>query len=452
MIELAETNRGPLLLAMAFGGFLAILVALIPGVPLGIGLLAAGATGLAFFNRRAALYVIPFAIALTPEIPVLGIPLRIEDLIIIPVAAGWLAHAAVFKDRERTTLDRLLLAYLLVAFVATLWGGYLGTVRLLAISKDYGSLFHLLKRLEFVVLFFIVADTLTSAREVQGMTYVVMAALLGLTIFGFTSYLSNPTLDVSNQTAAVAPIAPVDPGHEPGIASMINVALALSLLPAARGFLKSVLVALILFSLVALPSTLGRNYIATTAIIMLYIGLFHQRWVLWFFPVAWLVSLSRYPADIVGHVLTLQHVFAPNVPGEGASLATRAAPLTYFGALGLGYSPVLGFGLASRDLGAFDSEYITQLFYTGLAGLGIFLLLGARLFRVTREIKEAAREPLNAALARGFQLIWVAYAIHSVFSPSISSTRAGEIFFFAAGLLAVLHKSTVGSNAPASSS
>ncbi len=437
MIERIEGNGAILLVAMGLGGLLTLFVALHPGPGIGLGVAAAGVTALAFFNRRAALYLIVPAIALTPEIPFLGVPLRLEDLLMVPLAAGWLAHQCLYKDRQPTVLDRVLLAYLIVGLIATVWGAYLGTVRFSVLSKDTAALFHLLKRLEFVLLVFIMCDTLTTAGDVRRLTYVLMASMCALSAFALVQYLLNPA-------AEHIAVGPADPGHEAGLASMINVALALSLLPAARRWARLLLIAIILFSVAVLPPTLGRNYIATTAIIMLYIGVFHQRWILLFFPLVWLVGLYVYPPEIVKHVLTLKSVFAPNATyaeTAGASLISRLAPPTFYGLLGLGYSPILGFGLASRSLGAFDSEYATQLFYTGLVGLAIFLTLGARLLRLTGEAVRAARTPLQAGVARGFHLIWIAYAVHSVFSPSISASRVGAIFFVVAGLLVALHRS-----------
>ena len=89
-------------------------------------------------------------IALSPDIPFLKIPVRIEDLLMVPLAAGWLAHLCAFRERQRTSLDRLVVAYFLVGLLATAWGGYLGTVHFSELSKEAGASFHLLKRLEFV--------------------------------------------------------------------------------------------------------------------------------------------------------------------------------------------------------------------------------------------------------------------------------------------------------------
>lgn len=443
MMERIEERSGPFLLAMGLGVLLAFLVAFQPGFRIGLAVLVAGVIGLAFFNRRAALYLIVPAIALTPEIPFLGVPLRLEDLLMVPLAAGWLAHQCVFKDRQRTPLDRLLFAYVIVGLFATLWGGYVGSVHLTELSKDLGAPFHFLKRIELVLLFLIVCDTLKSPADVQRMTYVLMVSMVGLSAFAIHQYLSNPTVVTPGGQAEHIAVGPADPGHEAGLASMINVALALGLLPAVKRPAKLLLLAIVLFAAAVLPPTLGRSYTATTAIIMLYIGVTYQRWILLFFPVAWLVALYVYPPAIVQHILTLQHAFALDISGEatsGAAVISRAIPPAYFSLLGLGHSPILGFGLASRPLGFLDSEYSTQLFYTGLVGLAIFVMLWVRLFRLANEVVRTAREPLHAAMARGFHLVWVAYLVHSIFSASISASRAGALFFVAAGLLVALHR------------
>ncbi len=426
-----------MLAALGLGGLLALFISLYPGpgITMGIlGLIAAGVAALAFFNRRAALYLMPPAIALTPELPLAGVPLRIEDLLMVPLAAGWLAHLCISKERQRTPLDGWLFAYLFIGLFATVWGANIGSVHIGALSKDAAAPFHLLKRLEFLLLFLIVCDTLRSAVDVRRMTYVLMASMIGLSAFAVLQYQSDGNIAVG----------PADPGHEAGLASMINVALGLSLLPAAKRGVKVLLIAIVVLSLAVLPSTLGRNYIATTTIVMLYIGVFHQRWVLVFFPLGWIAALHLYPPHVVQHVLTLSAVLSPDVTGghsSGASLLSRAGPPATFGLLGLGHSPILGFGLASRSLGAIDSEYATQLYYTGLAGLAIFLMLGARLFGLTRAALSLAGDALNRGIARGFYLIWVAYAVHSAFSPGISASRVGAIFFLVAGLVIVLHRS-----------
>ncbi len=435
MIARMEADRTPLLLAAGLGTLIAISLTLRPAPQVGLAFLVIAVVLLALFSRRTALYLVLPAMALSPEMRVAGVSVRIEDFFMIPLAVGWLAHVCVFRDRQRTPLDRLLIAYLLAGVVATVWGTQLGTVRWDTADKFVSAPFHLLKRIEFVLLFFIFTDTLSTPKEVVRFTYFVMGSLIGLSGFALAQYLSNGLIALSPTGAPV---------HEPGLASLLNVVLALSLFPAAKPPARLLLGAIILFSVAVLPLSLGRNFIAATALVVLYVGLFQQRWILACLPVPWLLGMYLYPAHVIQRVLSLEHVFAPDIGGyqsQGAALLSRAVAPSLFALITLGYSPVLGFGLASRSLGAVDSEYVVQLLYTGLVGLAIFFLLGARLFRMTREAQVAAKDPLHASLANAFRLVLAAYAIFSIFSPSISAARGGGFFFVIVASIAVLHRS-----------
>jgi hypothetical protein len=431
MIAYAEERPTSFALAVMLAAAAAVLLMMVPLRDAGLALAAAAALVLVVLNRHAALYVVAMAIALSPESNV-GVTFRIEDLLMVLLVLTWVPHLLTFRDRQRTPLDRILIAYVLAGFVGTLWGLHLGTAHI-TLDKDYSAPFHLLKRIEFVLLFFIVVDTLKTVRDVQRFTYVFMAALFGLNLYSLIVYLSGSPIALG---PAGAPI------HEPGLASMLNVALAISLLPGASKPARVLLGALIAFSLAVLPLALGRNFISSTVLILLYVGLFQQRWVLACIPLPFLMWFA-YPQRFVRRILTLENVFAPDYTGmqtQGAALVSRAVAKGHYTFLTLGYSPVFGFGMATQPLGAMDSEYVTQLLYTGLVGLVVFLIFGARLFRLISEAKRAAKDPAHLALANAFQLILVAYAVYSVFSPSISAQRAGGLFFLIVGLIAVLHR------------
>ncbi len=431
MMERVEASRAPWILAVGSAGLLALFLALEPIQYVVMALAAVGVVVLVLLNRHAALYVSVLAIALSPDINV-GVALRADDFIMVALTLAWLIRLCVFKERQGTVLDRLLIAYVLVAFAATLWGLHLGTAYLTT-DKYSSAPFHVLKRVEFVFLFFIFTDTLRTLQEVRRFTYTLMVALLALSVYSLWVFLSN------GRIALAPPGAPV---HEPGIAAMLNIALALSLLPAATRPAKVALGLIIAFSLAVLPLAFGRNFISSTVLVLLYMGLFQQRWVLALIPLPFIMWLA-YPAAVVQRILTLSNVLAPDVTGfqtHGAAILSRTIWPSHYALLTLGYSPILGFGLANQPLGAVDSEYIIQILYTGLVGFAIFLMLGARLFRLVREARRAARSPLDVALANSFQLILVAFAVFSIFSASISAQRAGGFFFILVGLIAVFHR------------
>ena len=437
LIERVDTaDRTPLLVAIGLGGLIAVSLALFPFVYVAAGFGAVLVIGLCFLNRLAVIFLLLPAVALSPEVPVLGIPIRAEDVLMVPLVAAWIFHLCVAKSRSSTALDRVMIAYLLVAVAATAWGAFLGTAHLTSTSKDTSAAFHLLKRFEFVLLFLIMVDTLTTPRYVYGVAAVLLVSLVALAFYGLTQYFANGLISAGPTGS---------PGHEPGLGSMLTVALGVTMLPALRGPARGLLAAAMVFSLVTLPLTLGRNYLTTTLFLFLYVAIFQrQRWILLLLPAAWVIGVALYPSYVIDRMLSLQGALALDPTGgatQGASLLSRIQPPSFYGLLALGHSPVLGFGMGSIPLGFPDSEFVTQLYYTGLVGFGIFLLMGTRLFRMVRDVVTGSKDATAAALARGCQLIFVAYAIHSIFSPSISADRAGWFFFFAAALLAVLHRS-----------
>jgi hypothetical protein len=440
MIERIQEDRTALLLAVGLGGLVAVFLLFQPPLQAGLVFVGIGVFILALFNRQVTLYLMIPAMALSPDIPLLGIPIRAEDVIMVPLAAGWLVHLSVFKARRQTSLDRLMMAYFLVAVVATLWGGYMDTAHLFTAEKQISAPFHLLKRLEFVLIFFIMADALGSLKEVRLFTYILIGSMAAMSIYSLQQFLANRLIA----------LGPGVEGHEAGVASMIAVPLAVSLIPAAGRPAKLLLGALILFSLMVLPLSLGRNFLAVTGLMLLYVGLFQrQRWVL-LLPIFLILSLYLYPSHVVERAVSVKNLVTGDVTNKQDTpvplfIARAVAPARH-GGEAFEKSPVLGLGMASVPLGAIDNEYSVQLVYTGFVGLAIFLMLGVRLFRLTKESAAAARDPLDVGLTRGFLLVLVGYGFYSLFGSSISPTHTGEFFFVIAALVAALHRSLVRSS------
>lgn len=437
MIEGIQEDRTPLLLAAVLGALVAASLLVQAPLQVGLAVVGVGIFMLALFNRRIALYLMIAAMALSPDVPLAGIPVRAEDLLMVPLAAGWLAHLTVFKERRPTALDRLMMAYFLVGLIATLWGGYIDTAHLFTAEKQTSAPFHLLKRLEFVLIFFILADALSTREEVHRVTYILIGSMAAMNVYSLQQFLTN----------GLIALGPGVEGHEAGVASMVTVPLAVSLIPAVGRPGKLLLGALIVFSLAVLPLSLGRNFLAVTGLILLYVGLFQrQRWVL-MLPIVLVLSLYLYPSHVVDRALSVKNLVTGDKTYRQDTpvplfIARAVAPAQHGGET-LQKSPLLGRGMASVPLGFIDNEYTVQFVYTGFVGLGVFLLLGVRLFRMAKETVAAARAPLDVGLAKGWLLVLVSYAFYSTFASSVSPTHTGVFFFVIAALVAAMHRSLV---------
>jgi hypothetical protein len=421
----------------ALVGFIALVLeeprAGVAGVGLAVALVAA-------LNPRVAIALIIPAIAVSPELP-LPLRLKAEDVLMVPLAAGWIAKLLATREREGSPLDRPLWVYFGAAIVGSAWGAYSGYLsmsgNLLTLDQYRSTPLHVIKRLEFVLLYLIIVDSVRTKQQVKNYIYLMMAGMLALAYYGASTVFGGSHIALAPEGAPI---------HEPAIASMLNIALGLSLLPASRGPGRLAILGLLLFSVYTLPLSLGRNFMIATAVVVAYIGLFHQRWVVGLIPIALFIGGTILPDRVVDRFTTLTGAFQLDPTGEatgGASVLSRLVPPATRGLLAFGYSPFFGFGLAAVPLGFIDSEYATQLVYTGLLGVAAFLAVVVTLVRTaraTRVAAEALADPLYLWLARGFQCCLLAYGTFSVFSPSISASRAGGFFFVLVGLMSVLHR------------
>ncbi len=394
---------------------------------------------LALLSPKAALLVLLPTVALAGEMRVGAVVLRPDDLMLTILVVSWLLRRLT-ERRAGTPLDRLLWAYVVVGAVATLWGAALGTADLSAIHQYSASGLHLLKRLQFVIYFFVLTDTVKSADDVRRFVYVFMASLAGLSAFSMRAF----------REAGIA-LAPVGAAiHEPGLAAMLNVALALGLLVASKRVATSLVSgALLLGSLWVLPFSLGRNFIISTLAMLGLVATSRKRALLLILPIGWLLAPLVLPPDVIARTLSIRYAFTQTppepIPGAGIYVPDRLGPGLTYGRRVLMSSPLFGWGLGSVALGSLDSEYANQFVATGAVGFLVFALLVRRIWRMGRETYKAATAQDSGALpfVAGLQHCLLGYALYSLFSPSISAARAGMFFFTVLGLLAVLHRQLV---------
>jgi hypothetical protein len=400
-------------------------------------LLGAPFTVLALLSPKAALYVLLPTIALAPEMQVGSVVLRPDDLMLTVLLLSW-GLRRLGTRRQGTPLDRPLWIYFAVGLVATLWGAAIGTADLQSLNQYSASGLHLAKRLQFVLYFLCLTDLLRSVTDVRRFTYLFMASLAALSLYSLGRFSETGRIALAPIGAAI---------HEPGLAAMLNVALALGLLVASKRVATSVVSGSVLIgSLWVLPFSLGRNFIVATIAMLGLVALSSKRALLLLLPVAWMIAPLVFPEHVLDRLVSVTSAFSPSAVGtvSGASVyvPSRLEPGLLYGREVMTSSPLLGWGLGSVPLGSVDSEYAWQLVTTGLLGFVVFLWLIVRVVRMTRETHQAAGTQQSPALpfVAGLQYGLLGYALYSIFSPSISAARAGAFFFTILGLLAILHR------------
>ena len=78
MREHVPAGRGPLYLAVGLGAVVALGSLAMPGSRAVLGMLAASVAVVALFNPKIALYLVIPAMALSPDLPLHGVAVRIE--------------------------------------------------------------------------------------------------------------------------------------------------------------------------------------------------------------------------------------------------------------------------------------------------------------------------------------------------------------------------------------
>ena len=401
-------------------------------------------TLLALLSPKAALFVILPTIALAPETQIGRVVIRPDDVMISILAISWGFRRLARIAGGTTPLDQPLIWYFVVGLGATLWGAAIGTADLTSAAKFSASGLHMLKRLEFVLLYFIIKDSIRSLADVRWLIYTFMASLAALSAYSLATFRLTGTI-------ALGPSG--SPIHEPGLASMLNVGLALGFLVAPGGFARSLaMIAILLGSLYALPFGFGRNYLSATLLMLAVIILWRKRSLVIPLSIAAMVislaGVALFPKNVTERFLTLESSFdqSPKASQLGVSISDRLAPGVGHGWEVLTSSPVLGWGLASIALGSIDSEYADQFIYTGILGFLVYAWVVIRIVRTARDAYQAAKDKNSPAvpLIAGLQHCLLGYALYSFFSPSISAARAGALFFTMLGLVAVLYREVVG--------
>ncbi len=126
-----------------------------------------------FLSPDLALYILIFAMLLSPEVTVgatggtslgRGVTLRLDDFLLVVIGLSWLARSAVQKEVgliAKTPINRQIFVYIMVTFVATVAGIMFGRV-----EPKTGLLF-VLKYFEYFFVYFMVVNHVREPRQVK---------------------------------------------------------------------------------------------------------------------------------------------------------------------------------------------------------------------------------------------------------------------------------------------
>ncbi|MDR7541939.1 MAG: hypothetical protein QN171_06930, partial [Armatimonadota bacterium] len=128
----------------------------LPVAALGVALLTAAV----MVDYRLGVWMLPFAILLSPEFGAGVVRLRVEDVLLPLVLLGWVVHVAGTREGwARTPVSGLVLVLLLSGLVSTSLGILRGTM-----PQPPLGFFFLFKRIEYLLLFFLALQVARDRR------------------------------------------------------------------------------------------------------------------------------------------------------------------------------------------------------------------------------------------------------------------------------------------------
>jgi O-antigen ligase len=422
-----------------------------------LGALAAVALfGLVFVRTDFGLYVVTFAMLLSPEFTVGGgrlaegrtIMVRSEDVVLIVIGLAWLAKTAVNKELglvARTPLNRPILAYVLANVVATLIGSRWGTV------DGLGGFFYVLKYVEYFVVYYMVVNNVRDRAHARRL---VIAAFLTAAIVSLVGIAQIP----SGERVSAPFEGEVGEPNTLGGYLLFMMAIAAGL--ALETFrLRVRAVGLGLVALLGLPFafTLSRASYLGVVPALLVLAWFSRRRRFMVGLVLVLAVCSPLLALTLPSAVTrrVAYTFEPEKGqatvrvGRIAFDPSTSARLISFRSAIEGWlkRPLLGYGVTG--FGFMDAQYARVLVETGIVGLAAFAWLVWTLLRSSGHALRSLREPEDRGLALGFLAGTIGLLAHAIGSNTFIIVRIMEPFWFFAGIVLMLPQLERGELAPA---
>ncbi len=387
--------------------------------PLGrIPLVAVGVLAgvLSILDLRIGLGLLIFAIGVSPEFQIQGVSnLRLEDFLFPVILLSWLIRFTVRNERfTRTDLKVPILLTVFISVVSSILNS--------AYSQADISLclFRLAKSAEYFLIFTITLNTVRRQEDLRRFIYLMLAvgALVGLYGMFQTFHAHSRVTGPSGETANIL-----------GGYFVFHICLALGLLSSSRRHRPWLLLGLAMMVLPLLNTFARTSYVALFGGIVAMFVLRRSIWI-GVLALVCLVSVTL-SADVSERVITILNIFQGEIP---SSLESRVEGWK----LMLGYlteAPILGHGVGTLALGAFDNESVRQMFELGFVGLLLFFWMLWRILKTSLSLCRIPGEPAFQGFAYGCFGATVALLVHSLGATTFTTIRTAESFFFALGIL-----------------
>ena len=397
-----------------------------------------------FIWPEAGLYLVIFSMLLSPEIITgdisgrgtlgRGLTLRLEDFLLISIGLSWFARTAVDKTAglfRKTPLNQPIAIYILVCFLATLWGKTTGSV------QGKAGFFFVLKYFEYMIVFFMVVNYVNSAEQAKRLLFCLFLTCFLVSLYGLMQIPEGVRVSAPFEGAAGEP-------NTLGGYLVFMGALALALIDNLKDVrLRSSLAVLMVVALICLLYTQSRaSYIAVIPTYLI-ISLFSRRrfYLLAGFILVFALSpliVPRVAKERIGETFT-----QPEQQGQiqfgklRLDTSASARIMSYKEALSRWQKrPILGYGVTGTTF--MDAQYARILVESGVLGLLAFAWLIYAIFQVGLSAWRGQPDNLMRGLSVGLIAGLVGLLVHAIGANTFIIVRIMEPFWFVTGIIVAL--------------
>lgn len=389
-------------------------------------------------DPRVGLGALPFAIVFSPEIGG-EVYVRADDVIIASVTVGWVARQAVYREPLRenpllvpmAALATVGLAALGLAVAAGNVDPFTGQGVPLA-----DSALHWLKRVEYFLIVFLVAQLVRTRREVAlfaGLLLAAGAILAGRSVAEIATHAGDPGFRLD---------APFDTGEANTLGEYLvfGLAIALGLAVTVRSTgARLLLLAVLALNAYAFLYTFSRGAYVALLVVLLVVALLRDARLLLVLAAVAFVLPAYLPTDVTARLQTIPREVATLDTSDVGSNALLARIDSYRVAVRRASErPVLGYGPGVVALARIESQYAKEAIDGGLVGLAAFLWFLGRIGRLGRRVLSGARDRFARGFGVGYLAGFAGMVVAGLGAIPFTTIRTMATFCFATGLAVVL--------------
>lgn len=394
---------------------------------------------LSFFSIKSGLVLMCIAMLFSPEFTIgtigtKAITLRAEDMLIPMLLMASLARLAVRKEFRSVAASPLNIPILLLiglSFLSTFRGATTGALSLLP------SLFYIFKTIEFFVIFFLVVNYVRTEKQIHLFLYFI---LITVCLVGLYTLKQVPSVEIFSDKRITAPFeGSPEPATIGGYMVFILLILFSVFLYEQRVGLKWLYALTGLIVFIPFVYTLNRTSYVALFFGLVYIALLEKRKSLVFFLIAIALIAPFIVPSIVKDRIFFTFTDAMN-PGRelgvDASFQERIYAYKKMWVFWK-HSPLIGWGVASWSLA--DSQYARTLNEIGIIGLGLWIWIFTRLFRLSRWLFHSLEPGILKGMVLGYRAGLVGIILHGFGAVTLYIVRIMEPFWFISGLVVSLY-------------